>query len=132
MQRGSIRREGTWSSASAASCCLAQPLSDSLTSAPACSYLRCDRRSLDCAVLVSSKMFTATAPTATLQNNKYQPKLLLVPLVKCLLGLLHGLIDAQEVLIAERIDGLSTGQLKVEPCRTLEPQKKGNAVASDL
>ena len=29
----------SWSSARAASCCLAQPLSDSWTSAPACSYL---------------------------------------------------------------------------------------------
>ena len=48
-------------------------------------------------------------------------RVLLVPLVEGLLGLLHGLVDTKEVLVAEGVDGLGLVQLLCGAPAVLEP-----------
>ena len=48
-------------------------------------------------------------------------RVLLVPLVEGLLGLLHGLVDTKEVLVAEGVDGLGLVELLCGAPAVLEP-----------
>ena len=130
----------SWSSASAASCCLAQPLSDSWTSAPACSYLRglsrqCRARFptyLSMEALRYAYDFTRTVTslyiilyaTIALVVSTVAARVLLVPLVEGLLRLLHGLVDTKEVLVAEGVDGLGLVELLCSSPAVLEPDTR--------